>query len=265
MSLAPTFRAPMTSPTELHGLQKPVKRPEQPEKDQRADQIARGLARLVEPRGDAVEQRLQRGRRQAHPAALAAAQHARHRREQPRRRPGRRGQVAVGQPLAKIVDPGARRFEQDDLAENVGDAGDQQPEDDAVECRVAQKRVQQGRSEDDAIATTMARNSAIRSTNRCGPRMLRRSVRRSVRPRAGRPAGGAGNSGTATTAPSHCAVSRPAAPRRAATVAAPPGRAGARLPVGRNVHRGFTPDGARGLNRQAVEPRKLPGTPKPTR
>ena len=27
-----------------------------------------------------------------------------------------------------------------------------------------------------AIATTMARNSAIRSTNRCGPRMLRRSL-----------------------------------------------------------------------------------------
>ena len=149
MSLAPTFSAPITFADRADGLQQTVERPEQSQKDQRADQIARGLARLVEPRGDAVEQRLQRCRRQRHPAALATAQHARHRREHPRRRPRRHRQVAIGESLAKIVDPGARRFELDDLSENVRDAGDQQPEDDAVECRVAQERVQQRRPEHD--------------------------------------------------------------------------------------------------------------------
>jgi hypothetical protein len=116
---------PITSPTE------------QAEKDQHADQVARGLARLVEARGDAVEQGPQRGRRQADLAALAGAEHPRHRAEQARRRAGRRGQVAVGEALAEALDPFALGVEREHLAEDVDDAGEKNAEDHPVDRRVA--------------------------------------------------------------------------------------------------------------------------------
>ena len=66
-----------------HGLQQAPERAEQAEKDEQADEIARGLALLVEAGGDGVEQRAHGagGKRQM---AGAVAQHGRHRREQHR-------------------------------------------------------------------------------------------------------------------------------------------------------------------------------------
>ena len=120
-----------------HRLEQPVKCPKEAEKHQDTNQIARGLAGFVEPRCDAVEQGLQRGRRQADPAALSPAEHARQRPQEPRRRPGRRRQIPVRKALAEAVDPGTRRSEQQYLAKNIEDPGKQNPEDHAVDRRVA--------------------------------------------------------------------------------------------------------------------------------
>ena len=130
-----------------HRLEEPVKSPEETEKDQHPNQVARGLARFVEPRCDPVQQGLQRGRRQTDTPALLRLQHPGHRPEEPRRRLTRRRIAATGFVVAKVLDPPEFGIERQHLAENINDAGDQNAEDDAVDCRVAHERIDQGAPE----------------------------------------------------------------------------------------------------------------------
>ncbi len=120
-----------------HRLQEPVEGSEEAEKDQHADQIARGLAGLAEPRRNAVEQGLQRGRRQADASVPPGAEHARHRRQQPRRPARRPCRLTACHLLAKAFDPVDLGSEQQHLPEDVDDADDEDDDDDAVDERVA--------------------------------------------------------------------------------------------------------------------------------
>ena len=83
-----------------HGLKQAPEGAEQAEEHEQADEIARGLALLVEARGDRVEQRAHGAGRKRQMSG-AVAQHGRHGREQDRRRVD--GDAGIGD--AETVDP----------------------------------------------------------------------------------------------------------------------------------------------------------------
>ncbi len=128
----------------LHRLQQPVERPEQSQEDEHADQIARGLARLVEPRADAIQQSAHRHGGEAHASAAAVAEHGRHRRQQARHVLARE----IGLVAPEALDPGDLGIEPHHLAEDVDDPGDEDAEDHAVHRGIAHEvAVERGREQ----------------------------------------------------------------------------------------------------------------------
>ena len=109
---------------------------EQAEEDQKADLVARDVAKFVEPGADAVEQIAHRHRRQHDPAAaFLLAERARDRRQQP----GRRLQREAGLAGAEGLDPADLRLDAEDAPEDVDDPDQQNAQDQAVEHRVVQE------------------------------------------------------------------------------------------------------------------------------
>jgi hypothetical protein len=72
---------------------------------------------------------------------LLRPQHAGHRGQQSRRRVARGVRIAAGLVILKALDPIDFGIEQQHLAENIGDTGDQDAEDDAVDRGVSHEGV----------------------------------------------------------------------------------------------------------------------------
>ena len=131
-----------------HGIEKTPECPEEPEKDQQADDIARYVPVLIEAQPDAVEQGAHRGSGQARRARPAG--------KQPRKRCKHPGLPAVerrnsGLPSAQ---PYAFVLQAEDLLEDDADARCQNADDHPVEQRVrheggAQLREEQGHDHED--------------------------------------------------------------------------------------------------------------------
>ena len=127
----------ITLPTELDGLDQAPERAEQAEEDEQAGQVARHVARLVEPGGDRIEDAAHDLRRDRH-AADAVAEDRRHRRQQHRRPVDR--EAGIGEPEA--VDPGDFGEQPDHLPERQQDADQQHADDQAVEAGIGHEGVQ---------------------------------------------------------------------------------------------------------------------------
>ena len=106
---------------------------EQAEKHQQAGQIARNVARLVEARGDGIQQRAQRRGGQRH--GLPPADQRLHRRQQ--HRFSRARPVAVAAPVG--VDPGDFAEQAEHLQNAEQNADDQNRDDQAVEAGIGDK------------------------------------------------------------------------------------------------------------------------------
>ena len=108
-----------------------ISSPEQAQKDQQADDIARDFALLVEAGAERIEDRPHRHRVELH-AALAVAQHGGHRRQQARRR--RNGEAGIG--AAKFVHPAHFGVDAQHLAERIEDTDDEHADDQPVQSRI---------------------------------------------------------------------------------------------------------------------------------
>ncbi len=110
---------------------------EQAEEDQKADLVARDVAPLVEPGADAVQQIADRHRRQhrSGPRRSCSPSALGDRRQQPRRRLQREARLAG----AEGLDPADLRLDADDAPEDVDDADQQDPEDQAIEHWVVEE------------------------------------------------------------------------------------------------------------------------------
>ena len=141
-------------------LQQAPERAEQAEEDQQADQIARQLAPLVEPRGDAVEQGAGRRRREAE-LVLAFAQHRCHRRQQVD--PVGRRHWRIRLAVLKAAQPAHFGPQQNDLAEDEEDADRKHAQNHRVEVGRVHEHPHAGpRAGSTASPATTPRNSSMR-------------------------------------------------------------------------------------------------------